>query len=116
MYTVAAEAAHEQREIEHICLYEKGVCVCVCVCVYICLSVCLYVPLCVLQYACNYYMHTGTYIVYISLCYLLIRLTNTSSCHYSMYDVLLLTYTIQLLGWMHMLQLQWEQTIPCFVR
>ena len=42
MYTVAAEAAHEQREIEHICLYEKGVCLsarlctcvlCVCVCV-----------------------------------------------------------------------------------
>ena len=26
VYTVAAEAAHEQREIEHICLYEKGMC------------------------------------------------------------------------------------------
>lgn len=25
MYTLAAEAACEQREIEHICLYEKGV-------------------------------------------------------------------------------------------
>ena len=31
MYTAAAEAAHEQREIEHICLYEKGVCVYACV-------------------------------------------------------------------------------------
>ena len=24
LYTAAAEAAQEQREIEHICLYEKG--------------------------------------------------------------------------------------------
>ena len=35
MYTVAAEAAHEQREIEHICLYEKGVCVSLCLCVFL---------------------------------------------------------------------------------
>ena len=44
MYTIAAESAHEQREIEHICLYEKGVCLCVCTCVYIHVFMCEHIP------------------------------------------------------------------------
>ena len=45
MYTIAAESAHEQREIEHICLYEKGVCSCVCSCVYIHVCMCVNISL-----------------------------------------------------------------------
>lgn len=58
MYTVAAEAAHEQREIEHICLYEKGVFVYACAYVYVymcvyaraCMRVCVNVCACAHNY------------------------------------------------------------------
>ncbi len=59
MYTRAAILAKDQREIEHVALYEEGeaVCVCVvCMCVHVC-EVCVYVCVCVhVQCAC---IHAG---------------------------------------------------------